>query len=218
MQQPAPTPAEPAISAEQAADNSRHAAELLRDLMDRAHELAQMIHQKAVATAMDAVIDGTYLQKSEDFTVTFERAARTVRRCIILLEKLAEPRPTAYDLALAAQKRTPARIHPGETPAPQRSDTEQTERAERSENVNDEFGNEFATRPIGEIVGEICTDLGLPPPAGTSGWSHQTLDTIAAATTDPNLTRSAPARLALVPASDAPSHGDPAQPPYPLRL
>jgi len=222
---PEPSTPEPAIPADVAAENLRRNNDLLQDLIERGHGLAVLAHQKAIAIAMDGASDRTYLHKTEDLTIQFERAAQTVRRCILLQQTLTEPRPTGYEIALAAQHRqrardralaapnitrdTPPNIpRDTETEKSEREKSERTERAERCERVEsaDEFRNEFATRPIGDIITEICADLAIAPPTNLGSWSRHTLQAMIEA--------ASPERAAP-PAPPAPRFTAQADPPQP---
>ena len=218
-----PSTPEPAIPADVAAENLRRNNDLLQDLIERGHGLAVLAHQKAIAIAMDGASDRTYLHKTEDLTIQFERAAQTVRRCILLQQTLTEPRPTGYEIALAAQHRQRARDRalaaPNTAPnIPRDTDTEKSERekseraerAERCERVEsaDEFRDDITARPIAHIIADIQADLGLTPPPDASDP--------AAPTHGPR--PGTPAPHAASQPGTAPSRENPRQTGYHLRL
>lgn len=218
-----PSTPEPAIPADVAAENLRRNNDLLQDLIERGHGLAVLAHQKAIAIAMDGASDRTYLHKTEDLTVQFERAAQTVRRCILLQQTLTEPRPTGYEIALAAQHRQRARDRALAAPntAPniprdtetEKSEREKSERAERVERCErcesaDEFRDDITARPIAHIIADIQADLGLTLSPDPSAPANETITPRADAPTWPTDT----------PTRAAPSRENPTRPPYPLLL
>jgi len=216
---PEPSTPEPAIPADVAAENLRRNNDLLQDLIERGHGLAVLAHQKAIAIAMDGASDRTYLHKTEDLTLQFERAAQTVRRCILLQQTLTEPRPIGYEIALAAQQRQRARDRAlaapgtGADTASEREKSERTERAERAERCErvesaDEFRDDITARPIAHIIADIQADLGLTPPPDASDP--------AAPTHGPRPGTPAP-HVASQPGT-APSRENPRQTGYHLRL
>ena len=83
--QPVPDPSEPTIHPDQAADNTRRSADLLRAMIECGHEIALLIHQEAVATAARNAAEpnlprlGRYTRVA-DFAGPYEKIFRGVRR------------------------------------------------------------------------------------------------------------------------------------------
>ncbi len=101
MSHPTPARTEPTAQA----DDAHHLRSVLLELIDLGRDLARLVHQQAMATQNQAEPN----RPAADFTIPFERIARSIRRAILLVEKLDQPTPTGYDIALAAQSRAAAR-------------------------------------------------------------------------------------------------------------
>ncbi len=101
MSHPTPTRPEPTAQA----DHAHHLRDVLLELVDLGRDLARLVHQQAMATQNQAEPN----RPAADFTIPFERIARSIRRAILLVEKLDQPTPTGYDIALAAQSRAAGR-------------------------------------------------------------------------------------------------------------
>ncbi len=172
--QPVPDPSEPTIHPDQAADNTRRSADLLRAMIECGHEIALLIHQEAVATAARNAAEpnlprlGRYTRVA-DFAGPYEKIFRGVRRGMLLLEKLAEPKPTGLDIALAEQRRAAQKkpAAPPEKPIHQLTDAELHERMIRMDRLDriEALGlDETATLPnrtIDEILADICAQRGI---------------------------------------------------------
>ena len=94
MSHPTPARTEPTAQA----DDAHHLRSVLLELIDMGRDLARLVHQQAMATQNQAEPN----RPAADFTIPFERIARSIRRAILLVEKLDQPTPTGYDIALAA--------------------------------------------------------------------------------------------------------------------
>ncbi len=226
---------EPTISPEQAADNARHGADLVRDLMDKAHDIASLIHQEAVATAIqnnnepDFPRKGRYT-KVADFAAPFDRMVRCVRRCVRLLDYLATPRPSPQDRAAASQKRSAKpKQTPGlfERPVNQLTDAELLERMVREkypepldplDGIDDDLHDIRPNRPIADLIADIFADFGMDPPTHLERWSPATIDNIIHAAGGPSLRRLDITRNGPPPRPPAAEDENPPEPDYPLQL
>ena len=227
MPHPTPSPA-PISAAEQAVID--HASAVLRDIIDTAAEMARIAHRQALAQAerMDAErMAGASGRRHPyiDFTLAFERASRCVRRGIMLRLKLHEPRPTGYDIALAAQHHA-AQHHAArrDRAAPiidasatdiEHTEIERPERPDRPEPLDRLDDDEFddMDRPMGDIVGELCADLRIALPEGIAGWAHLTPNQLIAGPS--RLRETVQQAVINITSSGLTRTADP--PPYPLR-
>ncbi len=222
MPHPTPSPA-PISAAEQAVID--HASAVLRDIIDTAAEMARIAHRQALAQAerMDAErMAGASGRRHPyiDFTLAFERASRCVRRGIMLRLKLHEPRPTGYDIALAAQHHAARRDRAAPIIDASATDIEHTEierpeRPDRPEPLDRLDDDEFddMDRPMGDIVGELCADLRIALPEGIAGWAHLTPNQLIAGPS--RLRETVQQAVINITSSGLTRTADP--PPYPLR-
>ena len=156
---------------------------------------------------------------------SFDAIARTVRRSVALARTLDQPVPPAKD---PAHRRAAARkqviravedaIHRAANPD---SDAAESLTAELRDRLDaPDLDGDLATRPTAEVITEICRDLGLAAPPGTSPWKRRTpadlqdLRTRAAA---PTPTRQ-PGTASRNPAPSAAPPEHPAAPPPPMLL
>jgi len=120
----------------------------------------------------------------------FDRAARAVRRGVMLSRSLAEPPSPAPDPArhrAAARKRILREVEdviqrPGSDgrggPALQDS-LQDSLRAELRDRLDaPDLDDDITGRPVADIVTEICRDLGLDALPGTHPWTRRTPDDI----------------------------------------
>ena len=152
-----------------AAATTEHLRTVLLDLVTMGHALARRVHDDAMAEPAPANDPGDPEPRPAprpDPTVAFERAARTVRRTILLIQRLAAPpapsRAAPRRQLLRAVEDAIDRAAFRAAPAPLDTDSLHAELHERldSPDLDDELG----TRPVAEIVAEICRDLGLTEP------------------------------------------------------
>ncbi len=149
---------------------------ILDELIALGTSLARHIHD--AATRDEAPIP------PDQATIAFERATRTVRRAILLASRLrnqpaytdpAQPRIAARRRIIRSLENTITR----EANNPAAAHALQTEFYERLDAPDLE--DEIATRPIAEIIQELCQDLGV---AGIHGlptpWNRRTPQDIAA--------------------------------------
>lgn len=165
MSHPTPTRTEPTTQA----DDAHHLRSVLLELIDLGRDLARLVHQQAMATQNQAEPN----RPAADFTIPFERIARSIRRAILLVEKLDQPTPTGYDIALAAQSRAAGRhraVREVDEDLSILSDAELAERTAHLDHLDrldpdpdlDPYLNNDhprPARPIREIIADIRADL-----------------------------------------------------------
>jgi len=215
MSQPTSQPA-PISAAEQ--DDIAHARAALRELIDRANSLAQLAHQQAFDQAAAMAANPAPPHKYIDFIAAFDRAATCVRRCILVRQKLHEPRTILHAPERAKHVEPVERVEKVET-VERGESVERGDRIDRIDRIDtDEFND--MDRPMGQIIAEICNDLGIAPPPGltlqhaTTGWARRTPNELVAAAASQDRAAATQAALALATAI-LPATGTP--PPYPLR-
>ena len=103
-----------------------------------------------------------------DIAMAYNRVARAVRQTIMLQSKLIEAlqeRETARAGRKAAAKASAARILRGVIDEDGANDAERAERlaGEAAERLREEDFGDLLARPFGEVVADICKDLGLSP-------------------------------------------------------
>ncbi len=137
--------------------------------------------QPAPAPASDALIS---------VAVAFDRIARAVRRSIALARSLAGPVPLARDPAqhrTAARKRilrevedTIQRTAPGSGhAAPDGSGSDEAGDEALLAELHDrldarDLNDDISSRPVADIITEICRDLGLATLPGAHPWKRRT--------------------------------------------
>jgi hypothetical protein len=121
-----------------------------------------------IATALEAQAKGGEAVVQGDVAMAYNRVARAVRQTIMLQSKLIEAlrdRESAAADRAAARKANAARIVRGVIEDERDNDAERAERlkAEAAERLEGEDFGDLTTRPFGEVVADICGDLGLSP-------------------------------------------------------
>ena len=137
------------------------------ELAALAMQLAHVVQAQALAQPTPANV------------ASFDRIARTVRRTLLLARKLREHPAPSRDL-----RRTQARcriIRAVENAinchaaAPGRPDSPDSLRAELAERLHDPFLEaELDTRAVGDIIDDICRDLGLDNGLRQTPWPRRT--------------------------------------------
>jgi hypothetical protein len=166
-----PASTEPETEADQHVQDAQYYRRILHDLIDRGADLARQVHQQALSQAETA-------EPAPDFAAAFDRIARTIRRCIVLARKLAEP--VQAPAANPAQSRTAARqriIRAVEDTIQRdagRTDAESLH-AEFLDRLDaPDLDEDIDQRPIADIITDICRDLGLAALPGTHPWKRRT--------------------------------------------
>ena len=153
-----PTPPSSPVPANEAqrraAAKERHRA-ILEELLDLAMDLARTVHHQAELRANDVT--------APDPTPAFDRVARTVRRTVMLVHKLDEP---------AAAPRAPGAGPRAVTkPVEKMTDAELDEliEAEGLDRLDDDPGEDFDNRSVGELLAELARHAGIPPRPAAPG-------------------------------------------------
>ena len=111
-------------------------------------------------------------------TTAFDRIARAVRRCVALAQHLARPPAPARDPAqhrAAARKQVIRAVEDTIHRAANEGDRAESLTIELRERLDaPDLDWDLATRPIPDIIAELCRDLGLAAAPGTNPWRRRT--------------------------------------------
>ena len=176
--------------------------EVLHDLITMGAGFARLLHGQAAAQAQPAqpaaasAHQGTDPQPAPDalirLSAAFDRTARAVRRGILLARSLdqpvqpaplqpapdpAAPRAAARRRILRDVEDAIQRTGRGASDGHDRAETLQAELRDRLDAPDLDW--DISTRPIADIISEICRDLGLAPPSGLHPWKRRTPQDIA---------------------------------------
>ncbi len=154
----------------------------LGELIDIGLKIARAIERQADAPGGEP----PPLAELNTAAIAYARVARAVRQSILLRDKLAEAshagQKAAADLGVrkAGVKARLTDIVRGVIET-EHGDGEQAERlyAEAAERLEDERHGDVLTRPVGEIVADICQDLGLHPDWRRLAWDLSCAEALA---------------------------------------
>ncbi len=173
MSSTAPQP-QPAPDAAQHPEDAQYYRQVLHDLIDMGTDLARRAHQQATR---EPGPKRPANDPAPDPTLAFDRLARCVRRCIALARQLAEPAPQAPGQAqrrTAARKRVIRDVEDAIQRTAQGADAESLH-AELADRLDaPDLDDDLATRPVADIIADICRDLGLATLPGTRPWKRRT--------------------------------------------
>ena len=204
---------------QQAADTQFY-REALHDFITIGTSLARHLHQQ-VTGQPEATPPATQPAPTPPAAITpeaaamaFDRLARSVRRSIMLARKLAEPPAPAKDPAhhrAAARKRIIREVEDAIQRHSHATDSaDDADPASLTTELHDrldtpDLDRDLTTRPIADIVTELCRDLGLAALPGTNPWRRRT----------PQDIRDLNARAAAQPGAAPPSPRPAPKPPSP---
>ena len=183
------SPLTPAPKPTQHADDAAYYRAVLHELIDLGTDLARTVHAQAQAASP---------AEAPALLASFERIARTVRRTVLLAQATAEraTRPATRPAPLRTASATPDPLQdpvhalrhvirrvensierhtaPGHPPrhTPEHADRLHAELLERVERP--EFAHDLMSRPMADLIDEICTDLGLDNRPGQPPWPRRT--------------------------------------------
>ncbi len=166
-----PTPSAEPDSATLAADAAYY-RRVLHGLIDLGADMAPVVHEQTAHPVAP--------EPALDMAMAFERISRAVRRTINLARKLADPvkASTARDPGVhraAARMRIIRAV--GESIDSGATDAEASDMREELADRMDapDVDDDIDQRPIEEIIGEICRELGIEPiirDAGAAGGAE----------------------------------------------
>ena len=145
---PSFSPSLPAAGDAPASDVA-HYLDVLQHLAELGVGLAQAIHDQAGDDAAAAA-------------EPFDRVTRSVRRCILLAQKLQEPAAATPAQTLAVLRRKVLRSVEDSIDAVVLAEAAPRVRAELLDRLDSpDLDDDLAVRPIGEVIAEIRRDLGI---------------------------------------------------------
>ena len=161
----------PPIPPEPSRDDVSFYRGVLHELIEMGADLARMIHRQASAEGAVPAVEQV---------VAFERVSRTIRRSILLAQRLDAPAPGAGRDHQVARRRIIRAVEDAiqrhaEGDAAESLEAELVERLDRPE-----LDEEIEDRPVAEIIADICRDLGLAAAPGTHPWKRRSPADIAA--------------------------------------
>ena len=213
---PQPTQPTPALTGQ--TTHAQANAQTLQELIGMAADVTRFLHARAAAAA--AAPPSPAHPAAPDPLVTlaaaFDKAARTVRRCIHQAQRLAQPAPNPARTRTDARKRILREVEDAIGRKAHEGDGAESLQAELRERLDaPDLEDDLATRPIPDIVTEICRDLGLAAHPGTTPWKRRTPQDTATLHDRAAAQPSAP----LSPSTPSPARTGPgpaARPPAPL--
>ena len=146
--------------ADQREQDAQYYRGVLHGLIDIGADLARQIHQQGEPVA--------------EIAIAFDRIARSVRRCVVLAQKIAEPVGDGGQRR-AASRRQIIRAVEDEIQRHADEDAAESLHAEFCERLDgpeldDELDDD---RPVAAIIADICRDLGLAAAPGTHPWKRR---------------------------------------------
>jgi hypothetical protein len=140
-----------------------HNQDVLNDLVDLGHELARAIVEQTKTRVMPAATAA----------LAFERVTRCVRRCAWLVRELAKPLNTTD--RVAARKQIIRTVEDTIQRTAEHPDDAEALHGELRERLDSpDLEDDIHSRPIIEIIADICRDLGLAHSPGSHPWKRRT--------------------------------------------
>ena len=169
---------------------------MLHEFIDMGTEVARAVHKQVVARADEPAA----MTDVRDAAVAFDRLSRAVRRTVALARHVAEPVPARADpgqTRAAARRRIIREVEDAIQRAPDvDADALRAELCERLDRP--ELDEGIDSRPVAEVIADICRDLGFGRLLGNHPWKRRRPEDI------PDLSARA-ARLPGSPPCPAPS-------------
>jgi hypothetical protein len=141
-------------------------------------DVARTLHAGITNPPEDATPDHTIAK-----AVTFDRIARAIRRTIVLARHLRDPAtPRPAEQRTTARKRILRDVEDAIHRSERRNPDKELLRAELHERLDaPDLDADLLSRPIPEIIAEICRDLGIASAAaGPLPWKRRTPEDLAA--------------------------------------
>jgi hypothetical protein len=143
-------------------DAQSHREAVLDALMDLGHELAQLVVDQAKAGVMPAAAAA----------IAYDRITRSIRRGVLVIHEVARP-AKAVD-RVAARRQIIRTVEDtiereSEGPAAKALHREFLDRLDTLD-----MDADLSTRPVEDIIAEICRDLGIAAAPGLTIWKRRT--------------------------------------------
>ena len=203
-----PTHTNPTPDPGQQAEDAQYYRQVLHDVIGMATDLARTLH--AQATTPPRPTPAQAPPNTIEIAAAFDRIARAIRRSITLARHLNDPIKPAPDPAhhrAAARAQVIRTVEDRIHRAAHEGDRAESLTAELRDRLDGpDLDADLATRPIADVITEICRDLGLAAPHGDTPWRRRTPADLA----ELRARAAAPSRAAGTPQT--------AQPPHPPRI
>jgi hypothetical protein len=142
--------------------------DMLNDLAALGHRLARLVVEQAEALVIPAVKAAT----------AFDRVTRSIRRCLWLASKVAEPIKTID--RIAARKQIIRKVEDTIQRHADHPDDAESLHEELMDRLDTpDLEDEIRGRPLGDIIDDIIRDLGLAAAPGSHPWKRRTPDDLA---------------------------------------
>ena len=150
---------------------------VLHAVIDMGVDLARMVHRQAEVLTEAAAQDPAAPGPGPDLVMAFDRVARTVRRTVLLAQKIGEPGLSAKDpgrrraatrrqIIRAVEDQIQRDAYDDEAERLHAEFAERLDRPELDEDIDDD-------RPAEAIIADISRDLGLAALPGTNPWKRR---------------------------------------------
>ena len=206
-----PTHTAPTPDPGQQAEDAQYYRQTLHGVIAMATDLARTLH--AQATTPPRPTPAQPPPNTLEIAAAFDRIARCIRRSITLARRLHDPVKPAPDPArhrAAARTQIIRTVEDRIHRAAHEGDRAESLTAELYDRLDGpDLDADLATRPVAEIITEICRDLGLASPPGDTPWRRRTPADLA----ELRARAAAPSR-----AGGAPQPARLSQPPHPPRI
>ena len=173
-----PTPAPTDTPAEDAQFYRR----ALHRMIDITLDLADMIHAEAKAQSQSPEPNSDLLPALTSAAAAIDDLSRTVRRTVMLAQRVADPAPTAAQRRAADRRRILRDVEDAIHRSERKGADKEFLTAELHERLDaPDLLEDVGNRPMGEIIADICRDLGVAGPSfGPHPWKRRTPEDVAA--------------------------------------
>ncbi len=162
---------------DQQAEDAQYYRRVLHKIIDLASNIAQSLHDDATQKR-PAYAPPPTPEETQTLSLAFDRIARCIRRTILLARNVAEPPKAPAKSREATRKQILREVEdaidreapPKAAPALRAELMERLDAPEFAEDLE----HDLATRPIEDIIAELCRDLGVPVNNQALKWKRRT--------------------------------------------
>ena len=173
-----PTHTNPTPGPGQQAEDAQYYRQVLHDVIGMATDLARTLHAQATTLPPPRPTTGQAPPSTPEIAAAFDRIARAIRRSITLARHLNDPIKPAPDPAhhrAAARAQVIRTVEDRIHRSAHEGDRAESLTAELRDRLDGpDLDADLATRPVPDILTEICRDLGLASPLGDTPWRRRT--------------------------------------------